>query len=125
MLFELKKRNFTLEEIDTFTVLDLDILEGFILSEKAAEIEKLDYSYYSIIGSKSKKGKKYYDKAAEISKSFLKPLSERYFIMQQPKTGNMGKFLGVPVASRENYEIYISEKIKDFKWLQSPQEQSQ
>jgi len=121
----LKKRNFTLKEIDSFTVLDLDILESFIMIEKQNEIEKIDYSYYNIIGSKSKNGKKFFNKAKEINTNFLKKLSEKYFDLQSPKTGNMGKFLGTPISSRENYEIYINERIKDFIWPQDQQEQSQ
>ena len=121
----MKKRNFTLKEIDSFTVLDLDILESFIMIEKQNEIEKIDYSYYNIIGSKSKNGKKFFNKAKEINTNFLKQLSEKYFDLQAPKTGNMGKFLGTPISSRENYEIYINERIKDFKWPQDQQEQSQ
>ena len=127
----MKKRNFSLEEIDTLSLEETEIYQKFIKIEKSKEVELADFQVNSLLAPHNKKAKKFIEAGQKAKENYLKPLSKHFDLEFKPSPNNKKFYQTLKkhgfsfgrVATREEYFNHLKSKKDKFQWLNDQQEQ--
>jgi len=126
----MKKRGFSLEEIDKLSFEEVEIYQKFIKIERCKEVDLADFQVNSLLAPHFKKSKKFIKLGQKAKENYLKPLSKHLNLEFKPSPKNKKFYQTLEkhgfsfgrIATREEYFEHLKSKKNKFQWLNDQQE---